>query len=290
MKFAMIGAGGYIAPRHIEAIKDLGGQLVAAYDPNDSVGILDRYFPDCRFFTKPDEFKKFIDTNPVSFVSVCSPNHFHLEHCLLGLNSGADVICEKPLVLREQDIETLLEAQKKTGKKVYTVLQLRVHEEILKLRKSVLAQPGRRHKVELVYITSRGPWYHESWKGDVKKSGGLSTNIGVHFFDMLTWIFGAETEVNVKEKTPTFESGVLKLEKADVTWSLSLDRHSLPAEMLKTGKTTFRSIRIDGVNFEFSEGFTELHKTVYRAILQGAGYGPEDSRPAIRIVEKIRNM
>lgn len=286
--FAVIGVGGYIAPRHLEAIKQVQGKLVAAYDPKDSVGILDRYFPDCQFFTDFERFESFIESQKIDFVSICSPNYMHLSHIKFALRNGANAICEKPLVLHEADIDELLAYEKKYDRKVYTVLQLRVHEAILNLKSKIENNKKSHHDVDLTYLTSRGNWYFESWKGDEKKSGGLSTNIGVHFFDMLTWIFGSMKKVEIIEKTPSVEKGILELEKATVRWMLSVDKKFLPEEVLKSGKTTFRSIKIDGQEFEFSDGFTELHNTVYKEILAGYGYGLEAARVAIRIVENLR--
>lgn len=291
MQFAIIGVGGYIAPRHLEAIKQAGHQLVAAYDRNDSVGIMDRYFPDCRFFTEFERFESFVEETqrsekPIDYVSICTPNYLHKDHIKFALRHGAHAICEKPLVLHASDIDELINDERRSGRRVHTVLQLRVHDAIKSLKAKVEAQDRGNHQIELTYITSRGQWYHESWKGDPRKSGGLATNIGVHFFDMLTWIFGDAIEVVSKERGALRESGFLRLKKADVSWSLSVDRHDLPPAA--TGKTTFRSIKIDGEEFEFSEGFTELHKTVYADIFAGRGYGLASARPAIEIVEKLR--
>lgn len=293
MNFAIIGVGGYIAPRHLEAIKEMGHDLVAAYDLNDSVGIMDRYFPDCHFYTDMERFEACVDSfrgtpREIQYVAICSPNYMHAPHIKFALSHGANVICEKPLVLNVSDLDELSHYERKYNRRVYTVLQLRVHDAILSLKKKVESSAVGRHKVELDYMTSRGSWYYESWKGDVKKSGGLSTNIGVHFFDMLTWIFGDAEEVFVSDYSPSFERGTLKLKKADVHWSLTIDRARLPRVAFDAGKTTFRSIKIDGEEFEFSEGFTELHKRVYRDILDGRGYGLEAARPAIKIVEQIR--
>jgi UDP-N-acetyl-2-amino-2-deoxyglucuronate dehydrogenase len=293
--FAIIGVGGYIAPRHLEAIKDLGHNLVAAYDTKDSVGIMDRYFPDCMFFTEFERFESYVDSlkgssNALDYVSICTPNYLHSSHIKFALRNNAHAICEKPLVLHASDIDELVELEKKSGKKVFTVLQLRVHDAILALKKKIDSENKSNYKIELSYMTSRGQWYLESWKGDVKKSGGLTTNIGVHFFDMLTWIFGKAEKVSVEYKDDVREKGFVKLEKASVDWELTIDRKRLPKEALDAGKTTFRSIKIDGVEFEFSEGFTELHKRVYTDILSGKGYGVEAARPAIEIVEKIREI
>lgn len=293
MNFAIIGVGGYIAPRHLEAIKELGHTLVAAYDRNDSVGIMDRYFPDCQFFTDFERFESFVDSckgtsRQIDYVSICTPNYMHSSHIKFALSHGAHAICEKPLVLFEKDIDELAAYEKKFGKNVYTVLQLRVHDAILALKKKIDSGTAKRYSIEMIYMTSRGQWYHESWKGDVKKSGGLSTNIGVHFFDMLTWIFGEASKIEMKEMSNTVESGFVQLKNADVNWYLTVDRANLPDEALKANKTTYRSIKIDGEEFEFSEGFTELHKRVYTDILSGKGYGLDAARPAIRIVEQIR--
>lgn len=288
-KFAIIGVGGYIAPRHLEAIKQTGNELVAAFDPKDSVGILDRYFPDAQFFTDFERFEAFVEENKVDYVAICSPNFMHSSHIKFALRNGANAICEKPLVLCESEIDELSQYEKRFGKKVFTVLQLRVHEAILNLKEKVEKENKEHHLIDLTYLTSRGNWYFESWKGDTKKSGGLSTNIGVHFFDMLTWIFGSMKEVQILEKTPSLERGILELDKATVNWVLSIDRSHLPIEAVSSGKTTYRSIKIDGKEFEFSEGFTELHNTVYKEILSGKGYGLESARTAIRIVENLRN-
>lgn len=295
MNFAIIGVGGYIAPRHLEAIKDLGHNLVAAYDQNDSVGIMDRYFPDCQFFTDFERFEAHVDSlkgtsQQVEYVSICTPNHLHAPHIKFALSHGANAICEKPLVLFEKHIDDLLEYERKYGKKVFTVLQLRVHDAILSLKNKVEESGKSSHKVDLTYMTSRGQWYHESWKGDVRKSGGLSSNIGVHFFDMLTWIFGEPVEITMAEKNAMVERGFVKLAKADVQWELTIDKNRLPKHAIDSGKTTFRSIKIDGEEFEFSEGFTELHKRVYSDIFAGKGYGLQDARAAVRIVEKIRSV
>ena len=293
MNFAIIGVGGYIAPRHLEAIKDMGHNLIAAYDLNDSVGIMDRYFPDCQFYTDMERFEACVDSvkgtaQEIQYIAICSPNYMHAPHIKFALSHGAHVICEKPLVLNVSDIDELAKYEKKYDRRVYTVLQLRVHDAILNLKKKVESSTVARHKIELDYMTSRGAWYHESWKGDTRKSGGLSTNIGVHFFDMLTWIFGEPEGVTVADYTPSLERGTLKLKKADVNWSLTIDRSLLPEAAVKSGKTTFRSIKIDGEEFEFSEGFTELHKRVYKDILEGRGYGLDAARHAIKIVEQIR--
>lgn len=294
--FALIGAGGYIAPRHMEAIKALGHNLVAAVDSKDSVGILDRYFPDARFFTDFERFESYLERQAtvggpkVDFVSICSPNYLHASHIKAAFRLGANAICEKPLVLTTDEISDLAAAEKRYDRKVFTVLQLRLHDAIIGLKQKVDAAAKPMHEIDLHYFTSRGHWYHESWKGDVAKSGGLSSNIGVHFFDMLTWIFGAPIDAGLTEKSQTTEAGVLNLERAKVKWLLSVDRERLPASAKQSGKTTFRSLKIDGDEFEFSEGFTELHNRVYRDILAGNGYGLDAARSAIEIVEKLRRL
>lgn len=291
--FAVVGVGGYIAPRHLEAIIKTGNRIVAALDPNDSVGILDRYAPDAHFFTSPEKFEEYLQDvkgteNQIHYVSICSPNYLHSSHIKMAFRHGADAICEKPIVLTLSEIEELKELEKKTGKKVSTILQLRVHEAIRALKAKIDSEADKVHNIELTYITTRGHWYHQSWKGDEKKSGGLTTNIGVHFFDMITWIFGNPVENQVHKRTDTYTAGFLKLEKANVKWFLTIDKNFLPLEA--GTKTTYRSLKINGEEFEFSEGFTDLHTTVYTSILNGMGYGLSDVSPAIKIVEEIREM
>jgi UDP-N-acetyl-2-amino-2-deoxyglucuronate dehydrogenase len=293
--FAIIGVGGYIAPRHLAAIKELGHNLIIAYDKNDSVGILDRYFPECYFFTDFERFEVYFDqvrdsTRQIDFVSVCTPNYLHASHVKFGLSHGAHVICEKPLVLNLKELDELVLYSKKYKRNVSTVQQLRVHQTILDLKNKIEKENRSNYQIDLKYMTSRGSWFNESWKGDCRKSGGLSTNIGVHFFDMLTWIFGDVREVIVSHKSSDFESGLLKLEKASVKWELTIDRKRIPDEVSKAGKSTFRSILIDGLEFEFSEGFSDLHQQVYSEILAGRGCGLDDVRAATSIVEKIRGM
>ena len=291
--FAVIGVGGYIAPRHLEAIVKTGNRVVAALDPNDSVGIMDRFAPDARFFTSPEDFEAYLQDsrgteNEVHYVSICSPNHLHASHIKMAFRHGANAICEKPIVLTTDEIEELKALEIQTGCKVSTILQLRVHDAIRALKTKIENAPKKKHEIELTYITSRGDWYHRSWKGDVRKSGGLTTNIGVHFFDMITWIFGNPTANTVHVKNETVASGVLELEKATVKWFLTVDRSYLPQNL--GGKTTHRSLTINGEEFEFSEGFTDLHTTVYASILNGMGYGLSDVTEAIRIVEEIRDL
>jgi UDP-N-acetyl-2-amino-2-deoxyglucuronate dehydrogenase len=288
-KFALIGAAGYIAPRHIEAIKATGNELVMAFDPNDSVGILDRYFPDCAFYTNFERFEAALEAQKnIDYVSICSPNYLHASHIKFALRHGAHAICEKPLVLSERDLDELIAYEKNFDRRVFTVLQLRVHDAILQFKDKVEREGKNHYDIDLTYLTSRGQWYHESWKGDERKSGGLSTNIGVHFFDMLTWIFGSAKQVQLTQKTASTEAGVLELERARVTWKLSIDRAELPSQATAQGKTTYRSLKVDGEEFEFSEGFTELHQRVYEQVLRGEGYGLEAARAAISIVEKFR--
>ena len=286
--FVLLGAAGYIAPRHMEAIQFHKHNLIAAMDPSDSVGILDSYAPQCRFFTETADLDSFLKDQKVDYVSICSPNYLHFDQITWALKRGAHAICEKPLVLTAAQVDQLTALEKDTGKKVFTVLQLRVHEAIKKLKAQVEKEKLDHYSVDLTYLTSRGPWYLESWKGDIEKSGGLSTNIGIHFFDMLTWIFGGMKSVKMSEKTKTLEAGVLELERATVKWMLSIDRTRLPEAVVASGKTTYRSITINNFEFEFSEGFTELHRIVYDDILNGRGYGVTDARAAIAIAEQIR--
>lgn len=291
--FAIIGVGGYIAPRHLEAIKVLGHNLIAAFDPNDSVGIMDRFFPACRFFTSFELFEAFIEDqrgseSEIHFVSICSPNYLHHAHIRFALRMGAKVICEKPIVLTSTHIEDLITKERESKLRVFTVLQLRVHEKIKALKNKVEAEGLQNYEVNLEYITSRGDWYLKSWKADVLKSGGLSSNIGVHFFDMLTWIFGEAIEVKSLSRSPMRESGYLVLQKAKVNWTLSIDMNDVPLEQRHKGKTTFRELKINGESFEFSDGFTELHQTIYQDAILDKGFSLADARAAIKIVERLR--
>lgn len=293
--FALIGAGGYIAPRHMKAIKDTGNNLLAALDKHDSVGILDSYFPDADFFTEFERFDRHIEKLKrqgihTDYVSVCSPNYLHDSHIRFGLRVGADVICEKPLVLNPWNVDALMEIEKETGQNVYTILQLRLHPAIIALREKIRSNSSaERYSIKLTYITSRGHWYHTSWKGDIQKSGGIATNIGVHFFDMLMWIFGDVTDSTVTRQTSDSAAGQLKLEKADVDWFLSIDAGTLPDEAKAAGKRTFRSLTINGEGFEFSDGFTELHTVSYEEILKGKGFRLEEVKRSINLVHNIRN-
>ncbi|HEY5368654.1 MAG TPA: Gfo/Idh/MocA family oxidoreductase [Hanamia sp.] len=293
--FALIGAAGYIAPRHMKAIKDTGNRLIAALDKNDSVGILDNYFPEADFFTEFERFDRHIEKQKrkgvkTDFVSVCSPNYLHDSHIRFGLRIGANVICEKPIVLNPWNIDALAEIEKETGNKIFTILQLRLHPAIISLKEKIVAEPkDKKHVVELDYITSRGHWYYTSWKGDIQKSGGIATNIGVHFFDMLMWIFGDVKENIVTQHTKATASGTLELEKAKVNWKLSIDANQLPEVAKAMGKRTYRALNIDGESFEFSDGFTELHTKSYEQILAGNGFPLMETRKSIELVHAIRN-
>lgn len=295
--FALIGAAGYIAPRHMKAIKDTGNNLVAALDTFDSVGIIDSYFPNADFFVEFERFDRHISKLQfekklhLDFVSICTPNYLHDSHIRFGLRQGADVICEKPLVLNPWNIDALAEVEKDTEKKIYNILQLRVHPSIIALKQKIENGPKDKiYDVDLTYLTSRGNWYYTSWKGDNNKSGGIATNIGVHFYDMLSWIFGSVKENIVHIHTHDRAAGFLQLEKARVRWFLSINENVLPKEAKEKGQRTYRSITIEGEELEFSGGFTELHTRSYEHILSGDGYGIEDARQAIEIVHDIRNL
>lgn len=293
--FVLVGAGGYIAPRHMKAIKDTNNNLLAALDKHDSVGILDSYFPNADFFTEFERFDRHIEKLKrqgihTDYVSVCSPNYLHDAHIRFGLRIGADVICEKPLVLNPWNLEALIEIEEETKHKVYTILQLRLHPAVIALRERIKNGPAdKKYDIQLTYITSRGHWYHTSWKGDIQKSGGIATNIGVHFFDMLLWIFGDVKENIVNEHSANTASGRLELEKASVNWFLSIDANTLPVDVKKAGKRTFRSLTVDGDEFEFSEGFTELHTHSYEEVLKGNGFRLTETLPSIKLVHQIRN-
>jgi UDP-N-acetyl-2-amino-2-deoxyglucuronate dehydrogenase len=278
----------------MKAIKDTGNTLIAALDKHDSVGIMDNYFPDADFFTEFERFDRHLEKqkrlgNKTDFVSVCSPNYLHDAHIRFGLRIGANVICEKPVVLNPWNIDALMEIEKETGREVFTILQLRLHPAIIALKEKIAAAPvGKKHTVNLQYITSRGHWYHTSWKGDIEKSGGIATNIGVHFFDMLLWVFGAAKENKVTGHTAQTASGELELERANVNWMLSIDANTLPNEAKAAGKRTYRNLTIDGEGFEFSDGFTELHTKSYEEILKGNGFRIKETKAAIELVHKIR--
>lgn len=292
--FAVIGVGGYIAPRHLRAIKETGNRLLAAVDPKDSVGVLDQYSFDIRFFTEIERFDRFIeklrrgpDAERIHYVSICSPNYLHDAHCRLGMRIGADVICEKPLVINPWNLDALEEIEAETKHRVYTILQLRVHPSLIELR-NALKDSKDVHDVELTYITSRGPWYQVSWKGDHEKSGGVATNIGIHFFDLLMWLFGPVSGIKVYHKDEDCMSGFIELERARVRWFLSVDRADLPEHAKAINKTTYRSITVDGKEIEFSEGFTDLHTKVYQETLNGNGFGIKDARPSVQLTYDIR--
>ncbi|MCP4521837.1 MAG: Gfo/Idh/MocA family oxidoreductase [Cytophagales bacterium] len=294
-KFALIGAAGYIAPRHMKAIKDTNNDLVAALDTFDSVGIIDSYFPNADFFTEFERFDRHLDKlnregTPTDYVSICTPNYLHDAHIRFGLRQGSDVICEKPLVLNPWNVEALQEIEKETGNRVWNILQLRYHQSIIDLKKQIEEGPKDKiYDVDLTYLTSRGHWYYTSWKGDLSKSGGIATNIGVHFYDMLTWVFGEVKENIVHVHTHDRASGFLQLEKARVRWFLSINYDLIPDEIKAKGMRTYRSIQMEGKEIEFSGGFTDLHTICYDNILNGNGYGLEEAKTAIEIVHDIRN-
>jgi UDP-N-acetyl-2-amino-2-deoxyglucuronate dehydrogenase len=299
--FALIGVGGYIAPRHMKAIKETGNLLVAAADKSDSVGIMDSYFPEASFFTEFERFDRHVEKlrrenagKEVHYVSICSPNYLHDAHIRFALRTKAHAICEKPVVLNPWNIDALQEIEAESGHRVNTILQLRLHPSIIALKKSVQEQvakdPGKMFDVDLTYLTSRGRWYHISWKGDEQKSGGVVTNIGVHFFDMLAYIFGPVKENVAHIRNADTAAGYLELEHAHVRWFLSVNRAYLPAEASVQGKTTYRAINVDGQAFEFSGGFTDLHTDSYREILAGRGFGLNEVRESIRIVHTFRQL
>ena len=292
--FAVIGVGGYIAPRHLRAIRDTNNQLVAAVDPKDSVGILDQYSFDVRFFTEIERFDRHLEKlhrgpeeGRIHYVSICSPNYLHDSHCRLALRAGADVICEKPLVINPWNLDALEEIEAETNHRINTILQLRVHPELAKLHEA-LQKEDRVHDVELTYITSRGPWYQVSWKGAHDKSGGVATNIGIHFFDLLMWLFGPVGGLKVYHADADRMSGFIELERARVRWFLSVDKNDLPEWAKSRGKNTYRSITVDGTEVEFSEGFTDLHTRVYEETLAGRGFGIADARSSIALTHDIR--
>ena len=295
LNFALIGAAGYIAPRHMVAIRETGNHLVAALDPNDSVGIIDSHFPDADFFVEFERFDRHIDKlrrrgTAIDYVSICSPNYLHDAHMRFALRNDANAICEKPLVLNPWNIDGIAEIEAETGKRVYNILQLRLHPAIQELRRRVATAPADTvFDVDLTYLTSRGHWYFTSWKGNVEKSGGVATNIGVHFFDMLAWVFGKRLDSKVHVLQADAASGLLTYERVRVRWFLSINQNHLPPQAKAAGKRTYRSILIAGEELEFSEGFTDLHTESYRAILAGNGFGIEESRSSIEAVHDIRN-
>ncbi len=293
-KFALIGAAGYIAPRHFKAIKDTGNELVAALDRFDSVGIIDSYFPEADFFTEFERFDRHLEMKrhndeKIDFVSICSPNYLHDAHIRFALRSNADAICEKPLVLNPWNVDALEKIEDETGRKVNTILQLRLHHSVAALKERIETKPKKdKYEIDLTYITSRGNWYFISWKGDVSKSGGIATNIGVHFYDMLGWLFGKVQDNIVHIHEADHASGYLEFEKARVRWFLSINEDHLPKVAKTKNLTTFRSLTIEGEEFEFSGGFTELHTESYKHILAGKGFSLAENRQAIEIVHQIR--
>jgi UDP-N-acetyl-2-amino-2-deoxyglucuronate dehydrogenase len=293
--FAIIGVAGYIAVKHLKAIKETGNDLVAALDIHDSVGIIDSYFPDADFFIEFERFDRHIDKlrrrgTQVDYVSICSPNYLHDSHIRFALRSGANAICEKPVVLNPWNIDALTDYEKETGRKVYNILQLRLHPSIQNLRATLMnSPPDKIHDVDLTYITSRGNWYHYSWKGNIQKSGGIATNIGVHFFDMLIWIFGDVKESIIHLSQDNKACGLLRLERANVRWLLSIDYNDLTAACKKNKQRTYRSIKMDNQEIEFTEGFTDLHTRSYQELLAGRGFVLQDARKSIEAVYAIRN-
>jgi UDP-N-acetyl-2-amino-2-deoxyglucuronate dehydrogenase len=294
--FALIGAAGYVAPRHMRAIKETSNNLVAALDKFDSVGVIDRYFPEADFFTEFERFDRHIEKlrrkkTKIDYVSVCTPNYLHDAHIRFGLRHQANVICEKPLVLNPWNLDALAEIEKETGRQIYNILQLRLHPSVVALKAKIEAdKKDKKYDFDLTYITSRGHWYYASWKGENQKSGGIATNIGIHFFDMLTWIFGEVVENKVHIHTHDRASGFLELKNARVRWFLSIEKETLPVSVKKQGKTTFRSLTLDGEAFEFSYGFTDLHTRSYEQILDGNGFPIKEAKTAIQLVHDIRHQ
>jgi UDP-N-acetyl-2-amino-2-deoxyglucuronate dehydrogenase len=294
--FALIGAAGYVAPKHMRAIKDTGNNLIIALDKNDSIGVLDKYFYDVDFFTEferfdrhADKLKRKGDSERIHYVSICSPNYLHDAHIRFALRIGADAICEKPLVLNPWNLDALANLEKETGRKINNILQLRLHPTIISLKNKVEKEyKEKKYDIDLTYITARGKWYLFSWKGDVTKSGGIATNIGIHFFDMLLWVFGNVQKSEVYRSEPDKMSGIIELEKANVKWFLSVDRNDLPANTIKNSKYTYRSIKINGDELDFTEGFDDLHTHSYEKIIKGKGFGIEEARPSIELVYKLR--
>ena len=289
--FAITGVAGFVAPRHLQAMKDVGGRLLAALDPHDSVGILDRYWADAAFFTEFERFDRHIEklrrgpgADRVHYLSICSPNHLHDAHIRFALRVGAHAICEKPLVLNPWNLDALQQLENETERRVYTILQLRVHPTILAFREAIVARPDEKHEVELTYCATRGQWYRHSWKGLAEKSGGVATNIGIHFFDLLIWMFGKVQSSRLHLRDDERTGGVLELERARVRWFLSIDRDDLPAG----AKGTYRSMTVDGREVEFTEGFADLHTRVYAETLAGRGFTIADARPSIELVHRIR--
>ena len=293
-RFAMIGSAGYIAERHMKAIRETGNDLVCATDPFDVMGRMDSYFPDAEFFLEIENLDKYMDDlrragNPIDYVTICTPNYMHPSHIRFALRNGAHAICEKPLVIYPADIPVIKDIEAETGKRVYTILQLRYHPAILALRKEIQGAGEQVFDVDLSYITTRGNWYRKSWKGDVYKSGGVATNIGIHLFDMITWIFGDVLENTVHLYSPYKAAGFLQLKKARVRWFLSLDYHDLPKVAADKNSRTYRSITVNGKEIEFSGGFTDLHTVTYLNILNGNGFGIEDAKESLELTDFVRN-
>lgn len=294
-RFALIGAAGYVAPKHMKAIKETNSDLIAAIDPFDSVGILDSYFPNASFFTEFERFDRHLDKlkrkgQAIDYLSVCSPNYLHDAHMRFGLRSGIDVICEKPIVLNPWNLEAVKEIEKETGKRVFNILQLRHHPSIIALKEKIEnGDPNKIHDIDLAYLTSRGKWYHHSWKGDIEKSGGITTNIGVHFYDMLMWIFGPVKKNVVHILEQDRAAGFLELEKANVRWFLSVNYDYIPESIKAKNQRTYRSITVDGEEIEFSNGFTDLHTESYQSILNNQGFGLDQAMASIQLIHEIRN-
>ena len=293
-RFALTGLAGYIAPRHLKAIKEVGGVLVASLDPATNVGLVDSFFPEAEFFTEPEAFEAYLEDlrdrgEGVDYLSIASPNHLHYPQIRMALRLGANALSEKPLVLWPEEIARLKELEARTGRRVYTVLQLRVHPSLLALKERLGQEKGAKDVV-LTYVTGRGKWYGKSWKVDEAKSGGLATNIGIHFFDLLAWLFGRALHVEVHARTPTVNAGYLELEGARVRWFLSIDPSFVPEPLRRQGKRTYRSIAVDGEEVEFSEGFTDLHTEVYRKTLAGEGFGLDEAAEAIRVAALLRTL
>jgi UDP-N-acetyl-2-amino-2-deoxyglucuronate dehydrogenase len=287
MNFGLIGVSGFIAPRHLKAIKETNNKLIVGYDINDSVGIMDSFFPDSNFFKDFNEFDRFVEAKQISedkldYISICSPNYLHYPHIKYSLRTDVDVICEKPLVLTLEDLDKLMKEEANSGKRVFTILQLRLHPTIISLKEKISNNKNKK-EVDLVYITSRGKWYHKSWKGEKNKSGGIAMNIGIHFFDMLSFVFGNFKDSKVNYISETKASGILELENARVRWFLSIDENDLKKDIRDRGIKTYRSIMIDGEELEFSDGFTDLHTQSYQSILNGNGFSLEDSRNSIEM-------
>lgn len=293
-RFGLIGVGGYIAERHLRAIKDTNNTLVAALDKFDSVGIIDKYFPEADFFTEFERYDRHIDklrrNNKIDYVSICSPNYLHDSHIRFALRNNAHAICEKPLVLNPWNVEALKELENRNETKIFNILQLRLHQSIIDLKNKIDSRKSnKKHDIDLTYITSRGKWYYFSWKGDIQKSGGIATNIGIHFFDMLIWIFGKVQTNKVHYIDESKAAGFLELENARVRWFLSIDANDLPDDIKKKEQRTFRSIKIDDEEIEFSKGFTDLHTESYKKIFEGKGFGLEHAGDSIQTVYDIRN-